>query len=140
MGSSNFKQGPFPHSAVQLDGPRCNTAPVDIGLFPAAGDLFTDPDPPQVVHKADKLTVYWSVCNFGLTDQTTAQPNAYTFTPTLLGPPAVTQTPVPFSIPALTHCTCDVESQVFQNTLDPGTYTFALSGALTGSTNRNITP
>ena len=102
--------------------------------------VFTDPDPPQVVHKADPLRVYWSVCNSGLTDAP-PQPNAYTLTPTSIGPPPVTLLPsTSFDIPALTHCTCDVRSQVFQNALDPGTYTFALTGAVTGDINRNVTP
>jgi hypothetical protein len=137
MGSGNFTPGPFPHSASALDAARCHTGGVEIGLFLDA--MFTDPDPPQPVHPADPLRVYWSVCNSGLTDAP-AQPNSYTLTPTLQGPPSTPLATTQFGIPALTHCTCDVPSQVFQNVLTPGTYIFALSGAVTGSVNRNITP
>src|SRR5438552_3849367 len=73
MGSGNFTPGPFPHSAVTLDGPRCHTGGVELGLF--LSSVFTDPDAPQVVHKTDPLRVYWSVCNSGLTDAP-AQVNA----------------------------------------------------------------
>lgn len=137
MGSGNFTPGPFPHSATALDGARCHTAGVDIGLF--IDSIFTDPDPPQVVHPADPLRLYWSVCNSGLGDAP-AQPSSYTLTPTSVGPPPTTLASTQFGIPALTHCTCDVQSQLFQNVLAPGTYTFALSGAVSASVNRNVTP
>lgn len=137
MGSSQFTPGPFPHSAVTLDGARCHTGGVEIGAF--ADQLFTVPDQPQPVHPADPLRVYWSICNSGLTDAP-AQPSSYTLTPTFLGPPPTTLASTSFGIPALTHCTCDVQSQVFQNILAVGSYTFALSGAVTASVNRNITP
>jgi hypothetical protein len=137
MGSGNFTPGPFPHSASTLDGARCHTGGVEIGLF--LSQVFTDPDPPQVVHMADPLRVYWSVCNSGLADAP-AQPSAYTLTPTLVGPPPSVLPSTSFGIPALLHCTCDPESHVFQNVLTSGTYTFALAGAVTGSVNRNITP
>lgn len=142
MGSGQFVPGPFPFTAVALDGARCHTGPATIELF--TGLVFTDPpvdDSLPPVHKADPLRVYWSVCNSGLTDAT-AQPASYALTPHRKVSPTETVDlpPTTFGIPALVHCTCDVQSRVYQNELDPGSYTFALTGSVQGTVDRNITP
>lgn len=98
-----------------------------------------DPDPPAIVTRATALRVYWSVCNSGK-NASTEQSESYTLSRTLRGPPDSTVGTDTYSIPALLGCKCDVQSRVFENELDPGSYTFALMGAVTGSIDRNINP
>jgi hypothetical protein len=139
MGSGHFAPGPFASSATALDGARCYSGGVSIRLF--LNQPFTEPPPQTPVQRADALRVYWSVCNAGLADAS-AQPASYAFTPhRKVSPTETVDLPTTsFGIPALAHCTCDVQSRSFQDELDPGSYTFALTGVVEGSVDRNINP
>jgi hypothetical protein len=136
-GSGNFTPGPFPHTATSLDGPMCYTDGPVIRLF--QDSLFTDPAVPTTVTRADSLRVYWTICNHGM-DPSTSQSEAYTLSRTLRGETPTTVDVATYALPALDSCHCDVQSRVFQNELDPGSYTFALTGAVAGSVDRNINP
>jgi hypothetical protein len=66
---------------------------------------------------------------------------AYTLSRTLRGGETNTTVDVAtYDLPAIGSCQCDVQSHVFQNELDTGSYTFALTGAVAGSVDRNINP
>jgi hypothetical protein len=116
----------------------CYTDGPVIRLF--QDSLFTDPEAPTTVTKATALRVYWTICNHGM-DPSAFQSEAYTLSRTLRGGETNTTVDVAtYDLPAIGSCQCDVQSHVFQNELDTGSYTFALTGAVAGSVDRNINP
>jgi hypothetical protein len=139
-GSGNFMPGPFPHSAAQLDGVRCARSTPTLEIF--VNNLFTEPDPPTVVHVADLLTVYWSVCNTG-NDNTvsSALSNVYDFVVTRTTD-ASEVSRQGFDVPQLSGCQCQVVSRQFNggsgNSLPAAVYKFSLARIFDADVNRVI--
>jgi hypothetical protein len=137
-GTGNFTPGPLPHSAVELDGPRCAAAGPRLEIFQRR--LFTEPDPPAVVRTTDLLTVYWSLCNTG---DGPSDPIAagYQFVGRRVNASGTTEVRrTNHDIPHLEACRCSVESETTQNELPPDRYDFTLEGRFSEAVTRVISP